>query len=284
MNISKGFYFSFFAAAAWAVMIVLSKFAFQNGENAYTLAFWTTLFAIPFWAFLLFKNKEGLKTLPRTGIYILLGMGVNVIILSFLEPFAIKYSTAVNYSFLIRTVLLFTILFAFLFLNEKLTRKKIVLAALTLVGAYLLTTKGQYIHLTLGDGLTILEAMFIALGNNVLGKLSTKNMSANLASAGSFFVSVIPVTFIALLNDAVVLPKSVMLLVGITLCSIVITLMRFRAYRHASASYVTMIFSFTPVLVTLIAYLFLNEVISPIQMVGGGLMVLAGIATEKLKI
>ena len=284
MKVSKGFTFSAIAAFAWAVTITLSKLAFQGGENAYTLAFWTTIFAIPFWAFLLSKNKGELRCIPKTGLFVLLGMGLNSIILSILEPFAIKYSTAINYSFLIRSVLLFTVLFAFIFLNEKLTRKKIVLVILTLVGAYLLTTKGQLIALSLGDGLTLLEAAFIAFGNNVLGKLSTKNMSANIASAGSFFVSVLPVAIIALINNAVVLPKYPFLLLGITVFSILITITRFRAYRHASASYVTMVFSFTPVFVTLIAYIFLREVITPIQIVGGGLMVLAGIAAEKLKI
>lgn len=284
MKISKGFYFTLVAAFAWAVTISLSKFAFQGGENAYTLAFWTTIFAIPFWTLLLINNRSELKNIPITGVYVLLGMGLNSIILSILEPFAIKYSTAINYSFLIRSVLLFTIVFAVFFLNEKLTRKKIVLVILTLVGAYLLTTKGQLISLSLGDGLTLLEAAFIAFGNNVLGKLSTKNMSANIASAGSFFVSIIPVAMIAAINNAVNFPRFPLLLFGITIFSILLTITRFRAYRYASASYVTMIFSFTPVFVTLIAYLFLHEAITSVQVVGGGLMVLAGVATEKLKI
>jgi drug/metabolite transporter (DMT)-like permease len=218
------------------------------------------------------------------GIYVLLGMGLNGIILTFLEPLAIKYSTAINYSFLIRSVLLFTVIFAVIFLNETLTRKKVVLVILTLIGAYLLTTKGQLISLSLGDGLTLLEAALIAFGNNILGKLSTKNMSANIASAGSYFVGVLPVVGIAIMKNAATVPKFPLLLLIITFFSILITVTRFRAYRHASASYVTMVFSFTPVFVTLFAYLFLHEVITPIQVVGGGLMVLAGIATEKLKI
>jgi drug/metabolite transporter (DMT)-like permease len=86
------------------------------------------------------------------------------------------------------------------------------------------------------------------------------------------------------MKNAATTPKFPLLLLIITFFSILITVTRFRAYRHASASYVTMVFSFTPVFVTLIAYLFLHEVITPIQVVGGGLMVLAGIATEKLKI
>lgn len=284
MKVSKGFIFTFIAAFGWAVTISLSKLAFQGGENVYTLALWTELFALPLWLYFLISNKRELRSIPKMGIYVLLGMGLNGIILTFLEPLAIKYSTAINYSFLIRSVLLFTVIFAVIFLNETLTRKKVVLVILTLIGAYLLTTKGQLISLSLGDGLTLLEAALIAFGNNILGKLSTKNMSANIASTGSYFVGVLPVVGIAIMKNAATMPKFPLLLLTITFFSILITVTRFRAYRHASASYVTMVFSFTPVFVTLFAYLFLHEVITPIQVVGGGLMVLAGIATEKLAI
>jgi drug/metabolite transporter (DMT)-like permease len=284
MKVSQGFIFTFIAAFGWAVTISLSKLTFQGGENVYTLALWTELFALPFWLYFLISNKRELRSIPKMGIYVLLGMGLNGIILTFLEPLAIKYSTAINYSFLIRSVLLFTVIFAVIFLNETLTRKKVVLVILTLIGAYLLTTKGQLISLSLGDGLTLLEAALIAFGNNILGKLSTKNMSTNIASAGSYFVGVLPVVGIAIMKNAATVPKFPLLLLIITFFSILITVTRFRAYRHASASYVTMVFSFTPVFVTLFAYLFLHEVITPIQVVGGGLMVLAGIATEKLKI
>lgn len=45
-----------------------------------------------------------------------------------------------------------------------------------------------------------------------------------------------------------------------------------------------MIFSFTPVFVSFMAIPLLQETMTPIQIIGGTLIVLAGIAVEKLKI
>lgn len=282
---SKGFIFTFLAALSWAVSIVIARFVLRAGENAYNVAFWTTALASPYWLFVLSKRKTELKKATKKNCLILLGMGlVSTIGVNITEAFALKYSPAVNYSFLIRSVILFTILFAYLFLGEKLTLKKIILAALILTGAYLLTTKGQLISFSLGDIFTLTEAALIAFGNNVLGKMATNRMSTDLSASGGFLIGVVPLSLIALMNNAIAIPKSFFLIVLLTFIYILITVFRFRAYKNASASYVTMVFSFTPVFVSFMAIPLLGETMTPIQIIGGVLIVLAGIAVEKLKI
>lgn len=284
MKISKGFVFASLAAVCWAISIVLARYLLSSGESALNLAFWTSVLATPFWGFLLYQNRKEARGLSRAGLFVLLGMGLNGLLITIIEPYAIQYSTATSYSFLIRMIVPFTILFAFLFIGEKITRKKALLIALTLAGAYLLTTKGQLISFSLGDTLTILEAMLIAFGNNVLGKLSTKSMSANVASSASFMTSTLPLAALVPLQGSLAIPHIPLLVVVLTISYIAISVFRFRAYREASASYVTMVFSFTPVCVAVLTTLFLNETMTSVQIVGGVLMVLAGIAAEKLQI
>lgn len=282
---SKGFIYTFLAALSWAISIVIARFVLRAGENAYNIAFWTTILAVPYWFYVLLGKKTELKRATKKDWSILLGMGlVSTIGVNITEAFALKYSPAVNYSFLIRTVILFTFLFAYLFLGEKLTLKKIVLAFLILTGAYLLTTKGQIISLTLGDIFTLTEAALIALGNNIFGKMATNRMSTQLSASAGFLIGVIPLAFIALMNNAIAIPKSLFLISLLTFVYIVLINLRFNAYKNASASYVTMIFSFTPVFVSFMAIPLLQETMTPIQIVGGTLIVLAGIAVEKLKI
>ncbi len=282
---SKGFIYTFSAAFAWAISIVIARFVLRAGENAYNVVFWTTVLSVPYWFYVLLGRKVELKKATKKDYSILLGMGlVSTIGVSITEAFALKYSPAVNYSFLIRTVILFTFLFAYLFLGEKLTLKKIVLAFLLLTGAYLLTTKGQIISLTLGDIFTLTEAALIALGNNIFGKMATNRMSTQLSASAGFLIGVVPLAFIALMNNAIAVPKSLFLISLLTFVYIVITNLRFNAYKNASASYVTMIFSFTPVFVSFMAIPLLQETMTPIQIIGGTLIVLAGIAVEKLKI
>ncbi|MDO8741529.1 MAG: DMT family transporter [Candidatus Roizmanbacteria bacterium] len=285
MKFSKGFQFTFLAALFWAISIVMARVILRAGENAYNVAFWTTLLASPYWLFVLSKKIPELKTTTKKNYLILLGMGlVSTIGVTITEVFALKYSPAVNYSFLIRSVILFTIIFAYLFLGEKITLKKVIIAILILTGAYFLTTKGQLISFSLGDIFTLTEAALIAFGNNVLGKMATNGMSTDLSASGSFLIGVIPIVLIALFNNAIVFPKSPLLLVSLTIMYILITLLRFRAYKNATASYVTMVFSFTPVFVSLMAIPFLKETMTPIQIVGGILIVIASISVEKLKI
>ena len=282
---TQKFKYTFLAALTWAISIVMARYIFGLGENAYNVAFWTTVLAVPYWIYILSRQSKELKESTKQNYLILLGMGlVSAIGVSITEAFALKYSPAVNYAFLIRTVILFTMVFAYLFLGEKFTLKKVILAILILSGAYLLTTKGQLIAFTRGDIFTLIEAALIALGNNVFGKMATNRMSTNLSASGSFLIGVLPLAGLAYFNQAIAMPKSFLLISILTLLYILITVFRFNAYKHASATYVTMVFSFTPVFVSFMAIPILKEVLTPIQIAGGVLIVLAGVAVEKLKI
>lgn len=140
---SKGFIFTFLAALAWAISIVIARFILRSGENAYNLAFWTTVLAVPYWLFVLSKRKTELQKATKKDYLILIGMGlVSTIGINITEAFALKYSPAVNYSFLIRSVILFTIIFAYFFLGEKLTLKKNNFSCSNLIRCILINYKG----------------------------------------------------------------------------------------------------------------------------------------------
>lgn len=281
---TKGFKFTFLAAFSWAVSIILTKYIFKLGENAYNLTFWGALLSLPYWLYVLGKTKTELKQISKKDYLILFGIAlISTVGVSISENFALKYGLAINFSFLIRTVILFTMFFAYLFLGEKFTLKKLILAVLILSGAYLLTSNGQALVLTKGDIFTLIEAILIAI-NNILGKKATNRMSPNLSASVSILLGLLPISLIALLNHAIALPKSWPLLILMTVFSLLITVFRYRALKHATATYVTMIFSFTPVFVAFMAMPLLKEFLTPIQMLGGVLIVLAGIAVEKLKI
>ena len=74
------------------------------------------------------------------------------------EALALRYSQAINYSFLIRTVILFTFCLH-TFSGRKLTLKKIVLAIVILFGSYLLIAQGQKLVFSAGDIFTLIEVL-----------------------------------------------------------------------------------------------------------------------------
>ncbi|HCR81030.1 MAG: hypothetical protein UY13_C0001G0040 [Candidatus Pacebacteria bacterium GW2011_GWB1_47_8] len=285
MTISRGFYFTFLSAFTWAVTIVILRIILQSGENVYNVLFWTALLTLPYWLFTAFQSKDEIKKLTRKDYSILLWMaGISAVGVKLTEILALKYSPAINYAFLIRMVIIFTVIFAAIFLKEKITNKKIFLAVVLLVGAYLLTTSGKTLALTLGDTFTLIQAALIALGNNVLGKMATNRMSSNVSAAGSVILGFLPNVLIALAFTSLQLPVNFWLILLLSVGYIFLTQFRFTAYKHASASFVTMVFSFTPVFVALMAIPLLGETMTSVQILGGILIILAGVMVEKLKI
>ena len=285
MKLSKGFIYTFLTSLCWAISIVLARIVLSHGENPYNLAFWTSILAAPYWLYLFSTERKNVQRLTAKDIAILFGMAdISSVGVTFVEAFALTYSPAVNYSFLIRMVSVFVIIFAAIFLHEKITRKKVILLATILAGAYLLTTNGRELHLTTGDMFTLLEAMLLAIGNGVLIKLATNRMTPNLGSSARVLIALIPMILIAMTHTSLHVPREFLLVLGITVCDFALTYFQFRAFRHATASFVTMIMSFTPVLVAIMAVPVLRETLSPIQLAGGVLIISAGVLVEKLKV
>lgn len=285
MNLSKGFILTFLSTLSWAVGIIIVRYLLKNGGNAFNIAFLSVLFVTPYWLFIFIKNFPKIKLLSGNEWRPLILLGIiSSFLINFIEIFALKYSPAINFSFLNRTVIVFTIIAAFIFLKEQINLKKIILTILILSGSYLLITKGQNLTITLGDIFTITEAMLIAL-SAVLVKITVVKVGPDISNSISFLIGVMPAIIIAFFMKVIYLPNNIVLLfISAILYNILLNYFRFRALKISSATYVTMIFSFTPVLVVLMAIPILGESLLPIQFIGGALIVLAGIFVEKLKI
>lgn len=282
---SKKFTYAFLASFAWAITIILGRVILKNGENALNLAFWIALLALPYWSFVFKKHFNEFKETPKINWWIIIAMGlISTAGVNIVEVFALKYSTALNYSLLIRSVTLFTIIFSALFLKDRITVKKIILVVLIFVGTFLLITNGQHISFSKGDIFVLIEAMLLSLGNGILSKIATNRMSPRVSSSASSIFGFLPIGLIALFKGAISIPQMPILVLLFAIINIFIITFRFLAIKNATASYVTMIFSLTPIMVFLMAVSFLGETITSIQLVGGILIILAGILTEKLNI
>ena len=285
MKLSKGFIFTILASISWALVITTNKLILNNSENGYNLIFWTTILAIPYWVYGLYKNKTEAKQLNKRAIIILLLGGlISAVGIKVIETFAIKYSQSINYSFLIRTTVIFTVLLEFIFFKNPITKRKIIMSVVILLGTYFFVAQGKSIELSLGDTLTLTEAFFISLGNYILGKYATNMMSSKLSAVGNFFFGLIPLIILCIFAGIISIPKDPLLVILATIFSIALAVLRFKAYKESSVSFVSMVFSVTPIFVTLIAVVLLGETISLIQILGGILIVGAVLVVEKLKI
>lgn len=281
---SIGLIYALLASFSWSVQIVISKVVLSAGENALNLSFWQGFLAFPFWIWLLLKYKKSVK-IKKTDYWLIIGQTlIGAVGVSIFNSLGTKYSSAVNFAFLVRTTVIFTVIFAYIFLGEKITFKKILLSVFILTGAYLLTTNGQKIQITNGDLYTLAAAACIALGNTVFGKMLTVRFGSYFSASLTFLLAT-PILFLfAYTNQVLSWPRLPLVILVIAVVLSLNNFFRFKAYHYVSASFIAMIFFLTPVFVSVLAMIFLKETMTPMEIVGGILIIIAGIFVEKSKI
>ncbi len=283
--VRPAFFLSITAAFVWAVQIVLFRYQMKLGENPYTLALWSTALELPFWITVLVRKKNELRNLSMRsyGIFAIIGFG-SAIAIGLMENLALAHTTATNFAFLIRTVVLFTILFSAIFFKEPITKKKSIMTLTILCGAYFLNIQSGGFHLKLGDSYTLIEAASIAFFSNILIKKMVLKTNPDFAAGlqyvmGSFFLAGVFIyqhTPLLLHNPPLLILYAV---IGITFARL-----RNRAFQHATSTFVTMIMSITPVFVLILSGSVLGERLTPVQLFGGALIILTGFMAEFLKI
>lgn len=231
---------------------------------------------------------------PRLFWELYLANGIQAGLGTCLSIIGIALTEAINAGFLVKLATVTTIIFAWLILKENLSRFKIFVVIVMLSGAYLLTTKGQSLLPRLGD-LFILGACFCwSLGNVLVRKtLRTHAVNADVVTIQKPLAS-LPV-FLALAGISIYLPGMLGRLgdilncctfsltnmpyaIGSGFCLAMAWIYLFRTLDVATASYMTLMSMVTPIIVSVLALMFLDERLVLIQIVGGGLIVLSGVA------
>jgi len=109
-------------------------------------------------------------------------------------------------------------------------------------------------------------------------------MHPDLSGAVTSIVACISLVLLANLLHVFTIPQHFGFVVLASLCYFTMIMLRNRAYKLATASFVTMVFAITPLFVTILSLLFLNETLSLVQAVGGLLIVGSTISAERYKL
>lgn len=267
----------------WAFSILTTKFVIKNGVNPIVLApqtlfFTTSIIAI----YLLITKTYSLKNVSKNSIY---GSIISGIIggglANFAQTYGLKFTTSINAGFLVKTATAFTVLFAFLVLKEPISKLKIIFVTMLIFGAYLLSTGGKSIIPHTGDVYILLAAVGFAAASVINKFVIKKDIHPNLVSLFRAFMG-----FVVTLSIAIILDFSIfkfqmpgyILLISLFQSGIYIYLNK--TLLVASASYMTMMSMITPVTVALFAIPLYGETLNLIQLVGAGLIVIAGIMTQ----
>lgn len=282
---NKNYILTVAAAFLGACALVNSRSMLISGENPLKITAWIGLIACFPWLLIFWRRRSEFVNLQAQYKWMLLGIGIaSSVGIQYLQTLALAHTTAANFAFLYRTVTVFTIIFAAIFLKEKITVSKWVLAALIVVGSYFLLYEDGKLLFSLGALYTLAMAAAAALIANVLIKHTISKMHPDLSGAVIQVVATAALLSLALTTHVLDLPMNWgLVLVGGFLAFAQIIL-RNRAYAVASASYVSMIYALSPLFVTILSYLFLQEKLSWLKLAGGAIIIGSTVVAHKLKI
>ncbi|MEA1940529.1 MAG: DMT family transporter [Candidatus Caldatribacteriota bacterium] len=234
---------------------------------------------------LLFQRKyiKKIKNIKRWEWKNTFFAGVFLISAYFTSTYGLRFTTSINYSFIIKSNLIFVPILAFFFFQEKITKEKIFLAFTFFAGIYLVTTRGQFILPHFGDLLIIVAAFFFSsfsIINKKLAKmLEPEIISWGVTSCAAIFA--LTLSFILKINIFSSIGILFVFLSGLT--EALIILFMNKTIRITSMTYYVMMTMFVPVINLILGILFLNETIDLIQTIGGIILIISGIMVQRLR-
>lgn len=282
----------------WALQVFVTKLAFVAGADVLSFTLQTTVFAIVAAMILLLPRcgRDLLRLAPLVLLGILVANAVHNGVGGFLGNQGTKLTSAINAGFLMQCSTVTTTLFAWIFLKEPLTRGKIVTVSTIVLGSFLLLTNGLMSAPRAGDGLIICACCAWSSGNVFIRKVLhgtqiNPDIISFLRPIAGFPMSILlfgaydqyaGTDFLKYENFMRSEWYAYSAVTG-TLCVLVWFFLN-RTLKIASASYMTMMSSLTPVFVAMLAVVFLGETISSLQMLGGAMIVLSGFVVHRLKL
>lgn len=198
--------------------------------------------------------------------------------------YSLQFTTSINYSFVIKSNLIFVMILAFFFLEEKITKEKILLMITFLLGIYMVITGGKLIIPHFGDLLIMLTAFFFSLASIIQKRLvklfGPEITSWGIASCAAFFALI----FGIILKINIFSPKAILFVFLVGLGNSILILFHNKTITISSLTYYAMMIMFAPIINIFLGILFLKETLNLIQIIGGIILLISGLMVQKLKV
>ena len=280
-NISRDLVKGIFLLLIGASMLGGSGIFVKLSDSSPSLiAFYRSLFALPFlYAWMKFEERNDSSKIiwdKRTFFFLVLG-GLCFALDMSIWNWSLTFTSVANATLMANIAPVFVVIFGVLFLGYKIEIFFVVTLLLALIGVFLVILPGDQI-MVFGDSLGILAAVFYA------GYiLSIKDLTYILQPARTLFLVTIITTLcllpISLIEaDSLILSKSEFFILisyaifSQTLAQGLIT----SGISKVSAHLSSLVLLMQPVAAAFYGWFFLQELLSPLQM-AGGLIVLAAI-------
>jgi len=267
-----------------AGLILLIKYAFELGIEPLNFSYQILLASVIYlFVYVLIKEPKAL-IVDKKSLFIIILAGITGGALAYgLGFLGLQKSTAINYTFLTQTTVFFTPVLAFFFLREHLKPHKTALIFALLVGAYIVSTNGKLILPKISD-IYILLGAFSVSSSIILTKIALKKIPTLTFSMYRALFGGISLLIFLLVIDKVLFNFNWywIAIVGLVVATGIYAMNK--TLEYGSASYLHMMNISIPVITAIFAYLILGESMTPIQIIGGAIIVVSGFFVYKLKI
>ncbi|MDR2475792.1 MAG: DMT family transporter [Bacteroidales bacterium] len=279
-----------FTTIVWGTTFVSTKVLLQHGLTPATIFFYRSLAA---WLIIWVVSPKRLwaNSLKDEFMFLLLGLtGGSVYFLA--ENTALKYTLASNVSLIICTAPLATAFLSHLWVKGERLRKNLICGSLlALTGVALVIFNGNFILKLspLGDILTITAAFLWGCYTIFLKRLDAKYPILFITRKVFFYglLTLLPSFFFSpLITDLTLLTRPVVLS-NLLFLGIIASMLCFYlwniALKHLGAIRTTNYIYFTPIVTLIASFLFIDEKITPIALLGAA-FVIGGVYWAELKV
>ena len=269
-----GILFIAISAASFGTLAIFGRFLYADGLDTFTMLFLRFGFAALLMTIILLVRKE---KFPRGRILLqLVGMGaLGYVGQSFSYLSAIKYASAGLVALLLYLYPMFVFILSVIVLREKVTWTQIAALILALLGTALTVDPegGQLLGILFSLSAALIYSVYIIVGTNVM-----KHVSA-FQSSTVIFASAAVVYGVLMSVNGVHLPVTStgwIHILGIVLVATVIPVVTFLAgLERIGPTNAAMLSTLEPVITVLLAALIFHELLRPIVLLGGGLILVA---------
>jgi drug/metabolite transporter (DMT)-like permease len=274
MNRLLGVTFIAISAASFGTLAIFGRYAYANGLDTFTLLFLRFTFSAILLAALLIIRRE---PLPRGGTLVrLLGMGaLGYVAQSFCYLTAIKYTSAGLVALLLYLYPTFVAILSVIFLKDRLNRLKVIALGLATLGTALTANPqgGDWRGILLALSGALIYSVYIIVGAGVMRQVSAVQSSVVIfASAGVVY------GLLTAINGPH-WPATVagwLAIAGVTLIATVVAVVSFLAgLKLIGPTDASMLSTLEPVVTVLLAALLFGEILRPVSLLGGGLILVA---------
>jgi drug/metabolite transporter (DMT)-like permease len=274
MNRALGVTLIVISAASFGTLAIFGRYAYAGGLDTFTLLFLRFTFSALLMTILLIIRRE---PLPRGGTLLrLAGMGaLGYVGQSYCYLSAIKYASAGLVALLLYLYPTFVAILSTIFFKERLQRFKLVALGLATLGAALTVNPqgGHWSGIALALCAALIYSVYIIVGTGAMRQVSALQSSMVIFAAAGIVFGVLTA-----MNGAHFPVSSAgwLAVAAVTLIATVIPVVTFLAgLKLIGPTDASMLSILEPVVTVLLAAVLFGEMLRPVSLLGGGLILAA---------